>query len=437
MNIYQGPSMKYTMKGISGYSILEAIILTAVACGVSLLLLSCSIGSNGKTVTLWTDQSDLVVYTEFFNTAQKKYKIEAFYYPNLSLKLAETKTYPDIIIGSGLKNASTRKLFKSLDYFFDELLLRPSSFYTNLLNLGRIDGKQYLLPVSFNIPGVIFSKENAALVTKPFVLTLDEIQELGKTYNATDKSGEFIKMGFSPRWNKEFLFIVSRLFNVSYREGSPLAWDNRALDRAVQYVYRWSVEVNGGPRKEDDFAFKYLIYPPVVLATSGRVLFSNIASNELLTTSEDRLAPLDFRWVSYGSSIPIIEGSPYLGIFKQSTSKPATDAFIQWFYKDETQRQLLQLSKEYRMMDRYFGIANGFSALRTVTEQIFPIFYPSLLGHIPPADQLTPPAILPREWDILKQRIILPYLEEACRTENRALISSLEKRLNDWIKNTQ
>ena len=419
--------MKFTTSFKHFFSVVRIML-------IPVLLSSCMMGTT-KTVTLWTDQSDFAVYAEIFNTKQKKYKIETFYFDNLTESLAKTKKFPDIVVGTGLKNSETRRLFKSLDYFFDELLLKQTSFYTNLLRLGNIDGKQYLLPVSFNIPAVIFSKENSGLITKPFYLTLDEIQSLGKSFNQQTKEGLYTKMGFSPRWNDEFLFIVTRLFNVSYRESNPLAWDAAALERAMNYVYKWSIETNGSPELEDDFAFKYLYNPPAVIATSGKTLFAYMSSDDLFALSEDRLSTLDFRWVGQGNSIPIMEGSPFLGIYKKSKSKEAIDAFIQWFYREDNQKEILQQSKDLRVLDHSFGIANGFSALRPVTEQIFPTFYPILLGHTPPADSLVPPGILPKNWETLKVRVILPYLHDASRTDKRSGQATLEKRLADWLKN--
>jgi ABC-type glycerol-3-phosphate transport system substrate-binding protein len=398
------------------------------------LFSSCQFGST-KTVTLWTNQSDFAIYTEIYNTKQKRYKLETYYFENLTDTLAKTKNYPDIVVGTGLKNSETRRLFKSLDYFFDELLLKQTSFYINLLRLGNIDGKQYLLPVSFNLPAVIFSKDNSSLITRPFYLTLDEIQSIGKSYNQQTEEGFYTRMGFSPRWDDDFLFILTRLFNVSYRESNPLAWDAVALERAMNYVYQWSITTNGSPDKEDDFAFKYLYNPPAVIVTSGKSLFAYISSDNLFTLSEDRLNTLDFRWVGQGNSIPIMEGAPFLGIYKKSKAKDAIDAFIQWFYREENQREILQLSKELQLLDHSFGIANGFSALKTVTEQIFPTFYPILLGHTPPADSLTPPGILPKNWETIKKRVILPYLHDASRTDKRNGQVSLEKKLSEWLKN--
>jgi len=50
--------------------------------------------------------------------------------------------------------------------------------------------------------------------------------------------------------------------------------------------------------------------------------------------------------------------------------------------------------------------------MKTVTEQVFPQFYPDLLGRMPPESYLSPPNILPRNWIAMKQRVILPYLRD-------------------------
>ena len=84
------------------------------------------------------------------------------------------------------------------------------------------------------------------------------------------------------------------------------------------------------------------------------------------------------------------------------------------------------------MIETSFGIGGGFSALRPVTEQIFPRFYPDLLGHMPPENFLTPSNILPGNWLILKERVVLPYLHDRARQPDREGIYPLERRLADW-----
>ena len=72
--------------------------------------------------------------------------------------------------------------------------------------------------------------------------------------------------------------------------------------------------------------------------------------------------------------------------------------------------------------------------MKTVTEQIFPQFYPDLLGHIPPDNYLLPPNILPRNWMEIKERVLLPYLREKIRSTNQEEVRPLERRITDWYR---
>ena len=404
-------------------------VLTAIAIA---LLVSCEF-VEPKVAVLWTDRPEFALYAELFNASQSRYKLEVFYREAPAQALVGAKEYPDLVVGSWLKSASTRALFRPLDYFFEELLLTETAFYPKPLALGNIDGKQYLLPVSFNIPALIFSRENASLVPSPFTLSLDEVRELGKAHNEAS-AGSFTRMGFSPRWNDEFLFVAASLFGTSFREGSPLAWDKGALDKAVTYLREWTTDANRDTTAEDDFEFKYLYDPPHKLASSGRILFAYITSADLFTVPDERRANLDFRWIAKDAAIPVTEGAAYLGVCKRGKARNASDAFVQFLYKEETQRRILEQSKRLRMNESVFGIAGGFSALRAVNDEIFPLFYPGLLGHVPPAEYLSPPNILPKDWTTLKLRVVLPYLHDRVCVTDDAKVRSLEDRISEWYR---
>lgn len=395
-------------------------------------LLSCEL-MEPKTAVLWTDRPEFAVYAEHFNTSQTRYKLEVHYFDTPAQQLIGAGNHPDIVVGSWLKSASTRVYFKPLDYFFEDLLLADPAFYRRLLDLGNIEGRQYLFPVSFNVPALIFSKENAVSVPPPFVLTLDEVQSLGKAYNR-EEDGVYSRMGFSPRWDDEFLFITAVLHGAAFREGSPLSWNAAALSRSVEYIRRWTAETNGGIQAEDDFNFKYLYDPSPKLAASGRVLFAYMPSADLFTVPDDRRSALDFRWVARDASIPVIEGATYLGICKRGKAKSASDAFVRWFYREDTQRRLLEIGKRFRLNETLFGIANGFSAIKSVNEQIYPLFYPSLLGHVPAEDYLSPPNILPKDWLTLKERVVQPFLHDMARAEKNGEGLLLEKRISEWYR---
>lgn len=401
-------------------------------CQSALCFFSCGLQEKSAAL-LWTDRPEFVFYAEQFNASQERYKVEVQYYESPAQKLAEAREYPDIAAASWLKGASTRVMFQPLDELFSNDSIIRSSFYPRLLALGNIEDKQYLLPVSFNIPAMVFDSDYSQSMSNPFTIDMEEIMERGKEYNS-ETSGVYTRMGFSPSWNDEFLFIAASLFNTGFREAAPIAWDPAALERAMVYVQKWIIEANTSIQAEDDFIFKYLYDPPAKLVSSGRILFTCMDSSEIFTLAEERRAAMDFRWIAEKNSIPVDEGAIYYGIHKKTKAKQAALAFTRWFFQADTQRLLLETSKAKRLLETSFGIGGGFSAMRTVTEQVFPHFYPSLLGRMPPESFLSPPAILPRNWMTLKEKVILPYLRERIRNTNGEEIRSLERRITDWYR---
>ena len=397
------------------------------------MFVSCS-ADGGKTAIIWSDRPEFAFYAEAFNAAQNQYKVEVQYFDFPAQKLMDSGgVYPDIVAGSWLKSASTRAFFKPLDSFLRGKSLSKSAFYPRLLAMGNIDRRQYLLPVSFNAPVVVFARDKGGLLSNPFTIDFNELKKLGKDYNA-ESGGAYIRMGFSPAWDDNFLFITASLFNASFREASPLAWDSNALEQAMRFIYDWTHEVNTNVQAEEDFTFKYFFEPPEKLAFSGRILFTCMDSDDFFTLAEERKNNLDFRWLAEQNTIPLTEGSVYLGLAKRGKAPKAAAAFVKWFFHADTQRGLLEQSKGSRMMETSFGMSGGFSALRGVTEQIFPQFYPGLLGHMPPEEYLSPPNILPSNWLILKERIILPYLHDRVRNANKDAVYSLERRIADWLR---
>jgi hypothetical protein len=396
----------------------------------SLALLSCG---GTRTALLWTDRPDFALYAEYFNSSQNQYKVEVRYfeYPAAALKTAET--YPDIVVGSWLKSASTRVFFRSMNGFLGNGKIPAGAFYPRLLAMGRIDRTQYLLPVAFNIPAAIFAKEKGEQLSNPFTIGFEELKQLGKAYNSESR-GAYTRMGFSPLWDDDFLYLIASLFNTSFREASPLAWDQAALDRAMKFVYDWTREINTNVQAEEDFTFKYFFEPPAKLVQSGRILCTYMRSNTLFTLAEERRSSLDFRWIAEQNTIHLSDGSVYMGLPKKGKSSRAAAAFVRWFFRSDTQRLLLEKSKANRLLENSFGIGGGFSALRPVTEQIFPQFYPSLLGHMPPGDFLSPANILPSNWTVLKERIIFPYLHDRARIAAKEDVYPLERRIADWLR---
>jgi ABC-type glycerol-3-phosphate transport system substrate-binding protein len=395
------------------------------------LTFSCSIFES-KTIMIWTDRPEFAFYTQVFNTSQTEYKVQVRYleFPSQQLLLNSTER-PDIVVSSWLRSASTRSLFAPLDALFTQKTVSEESFYSKLLEPGVIDGRQYLLPVSFNIPAIIFAQSNT--VSSNFTIGLDEIKERGKVYNRMQRGG-YTRMGFSPDWDDNFLFISAVLHNAQFREGDPLSWDEDAMRKALDFNRAWISEANSSVQATDDFSFKYFFNAPAKRTIQGRVLFSYMNSAELFTLDYETRSVLDFRWLAENGVIPLIEGSVSYGIHNGTKARKGVAAFTKWFFQPETQRRLLEESKKLRIDETIFGIAGGFSSLRGVTEDIFPRFYPSLLGHIPPDAYLAPPSILPHDWTQFKERVILPFMHEYIRSEDTTAVRPLDKRTADWYR---
>jgi hypothetical protein len=385
-----------------------------------------------KTVQIWTDRPEFAIYADYYNNVQNRYKVSVRYMEFPAANLGRGNS-PDIIVASWLKNSSTSANFRPLNNLFGNNKLSRSIFYPQVLVAGTIDRNQHLLPVSFNIPALIFSKDRAQELSNQFTIDFDEIKILSKNFNVESR-GEFTRMGFSPLWNNNFLFTSTILGGASFREAAPLAWNSAALERSMGFINNWTYEINTSNQMEEEFYFKFFIQPPERLIQSGRIFFSYIESNDLFLLSEDSKNHLDFRWIMEQDRIPISEGSVYIGIPRWSRSQAAARAFILWFFETENQRRLMEYFRVNRINESIFGISGGFSALRPVTEQVYPLFYPELLGRMPPSENFLQPNILPENWIVIKERVVLPYLHDRARVEYTEEVIPLERRLSDWMR---
>lgn len=386
-------------------------------------------------MTIWTDRSEFVSYAELFNSSQNRYKVVVEYRENPADAIIKADEMPDVVVGPWLKGEKARAKLIQLDYLFNEIRINSSLFYQPLLELGSVKGRQYLLPVSFNLPAVIFSKDNQSLVTDNFFLPIDTIRTLSGTYNQS-QNGSWSRMGFSPRWNPEFLYILTRMFGAQYEEGNKLfGWNAKALEDSIAYVRDWSTAVNGSARDEDDYQFKNLYDPPYRQITSGRCLFSYISSRDLLILPADKVSNVDFRWITKDDQTPVDDGMIYLGICKKAQRLEAAENFLIWFFNEKNQKAMLERKSSMGLLDRNFGIADGFSSLRPVNEKVFPLYYPNLLGHLPPLESLMAPRILPNNWDTLKNGILMPWLTDVTtESPSQGEVTTLEARIQDWQK---
>lgn len=391
-------------------------------------------GAEGP-APVWTDVPELALYAELFNAQQSRYRVHVEWKEDLAAALREARVQPALAIGRYLKSSGVRDRFQSLDYLFGELLVNQAAFYPELLALGNIEGRQLLLPVSFDLPAIVFVEGGQVKTPSELVLGMDELA--GAAAFNQKKGESHVRMGFSPRWDPEFLVLLARAGGAGFKEGRPLTWSESGLTGAVQRIIDWSTTANGSAAQEEDFQFKYLYTPAYKYVGEGRALFAYMRGSDFFLVPEEKRSPLDFRWFAEGGSIPVREDLVFAAIPRAGKSKPAAEAFLKWFYQEESQRAMLESARRTRTLEGSFGVAEGFSAVRAVNERVFPLYYPALVGHLPPADGLAAPAILPSDWPTLRNKVVAPWLLEATARPAGAKAApgeDLSARLADYLK---
>ncbi len=386
--------------------------------------------NNPKTVVLTTNRREVAAYIETFNTDQNDYRIELRYTQDSPVPIPSEGASPDLVISEYLTGNDTIKKFRPLDGLFFERKIPLRDFYPGLLKLGKRDNRQYLLPVSFDLPIVIYDNRFPGKENELFLLNLEEIRAIS-TSSRKVEADKIVQMGFSPLWYGDFILLTTQLFGAAYTEDSlqVLKYNSKNLTQALDFLKDWSQKDNGGPANELRYKEKYLTTPPYRQVSLGWAHYAYSTASTFFHLPENRRLGLNFRWIGHKGKILALENILYIGILEKASNPKGAEAFLSWFFQSTTQKRLLEASQI--KFTYSFGIFGGFSALQEINEKEYPRLYPYLMGHIPPGELLDFPPPVPYAWVELKKRILLPYLFD--QLQNEKPIGTLEDRLKTWI----
>ena len=383
-----------------------------------------------STVVLSTNRKEIAAYIETFNTDQDDYRIELRFSPDSPVSIPTEGEFPDLVISEYLSGSDTIKKFKPLDGLFFKRKIPLRDFYPGLLKLGKQENRQYLLPVSFDLPILLYDNRFPGKENELFLLNLMDIRALSKSYNKIE-SGKFVQMGFSPLWYGDFLLLATQLFGTAYTEDSAqvLKYNSKNLTQALDFLKEWSRDDNGGPANELQYKEKYLNTPPYRQVTLGWAHYAYSTASAFFLLPENRRLGLNFRWIGHKEKILALENILYIGILDKASNSKGAEAFITWFFQPATQKKLLDASAS--KFTYSFGLFSGFSALQEINEKEYPRLYPSLLGHVPPAELLEFPSPVPYRWTELKRKVLLPFLLDQLQKDKPS--GTLEDRLRSWM----
>lgn len=384
-----------------------AALLVPLLVGLTVIVTGCG-GSSASNVVLWSHRVDVAALVELYNAGDRPYKVEMRHIPDPATAIEDAAVPPDIIIADSIANEEIAGYFSPLGNLLERGPISDTVFYADLLQGGRIGGRQRLLPLSYDLPAVIFrlASENEAL--PDFALHVDHVRDQAAAFNQFN-DGRYVRLGFSPRWNHEFLYLLSMLHGANFHEANrAAAWDEDGLRASVAYVRDWIAEGNSGIEYENAFAARYLYDPKYQLLMRERIRFAYVRASQLFRYTDSQRQRIDYRWVRSDQGIPVLENVVYVGLPQNSPNRRGAQDFVEWLLQAETHGAILESVRAKRIPD--FGIAGGFSAIPEVNERYFPRYYPALLGRIAREDMLVFPRRVPRHWHALRTEVVEPWL---------------------------
>ena len=380
------------------------------------LLAGCPFEKPDQRVVLWTDRPEFAAYAQAFNSAQNEFVVEVVYKasPASALKGKKVGRW-DVAIGPFLNSVSLHDTFMPLEPLFSDGTVSKPRFYQNALEKGKKDNHQLLLPVAFNLPAFIFQSGKIKSEFDSFALTAGNFEAICLDFNKA--KSRHAKSAFSPLWNPESVFFLSILSPGIFSQFETEAEINQQDVEDGLYQVRQMIEtLDGGLKSESHFRDKYLYKNPLELIESGHIFFWYGDVGSFYSMPAENRRNVDFRYyLNVDGKTAVCEDMLWLGIPKKGGNTKGAVTFIQWLMNPEVQQDLILKAKE--MDIRSFGLAGGFSALKTVNSEVLPQLYPFINSFIPQEDYLAFPAPCPVDWYAFKSGAIIPYLMQECSSE--------------------
>lgn len=380
------------------------------------LLAGCPLDKKDQRIVLWTDRPEFAAYAQTFNSSQKDYVVEVVYKksPAEALKVKKTGRW-DVAIGPFLNSVSLNDTFMALDPLLSESTVSKHRFYHNALEKGKVNGHQMLLPLSFNVPAFVFQSGKIKQEFDSFALTAQGFSAICLDFNSA--KSRHPKSAFSPMWNPESLFFFSILspgLCSLFEKNSDVR--QQEVEAGLVQIRQMIENLDGGIKAESQFREKYLYKNPIELLDSNHIFFWYSDVGSFYTLTEERRRNLDFRYyLNKDEKVAACEDMLWLGIPKKGGNTMGAVAFIKWLMDPKVQKDLILKARE--MGIRSFGLAGGFSAIKSVNENTLPQIYPFITTFIPQDEYIAFPDSCPTDWYARKSESIIPYLVQKCSAE--------------------
>ncbi len=403
-------------------------LILAIAC-VAVVFTGCS-EEPRRQVLVWTDVPALLDYAILFNQDSDTYAVEVASRPDLIGALQSETRVPDLVIGRYLNQAVAEQLFDEAGTIVSRAG-GPQQFYPGFLAMGRFGNVQRLVPVSFDVPAVLFADALSPDPEHRLMLELDAIRSAAGAFNDAGPAGTGV-LGYSPLWDTEFLRTLTTSRGVAFRHGPAggTLWSTEPLRETLSFAAEWVFEVNEGPEQSDAFAVRYLTRPHRDLVRDGRIGFAFVSGSEFLGWPDSQTVGLHARWVAHDGVIFVRDSVVMAGVPRETSNAQGARAFLNWLLSDDTQQHLIEQARDSGHARH--GIAGGFSSIIHINERVLLEARPDLVGRIPPVSVLRWPQRLPHMWPRMRDEAVIPWVRDQIRAGNSS--ESPETRIQNWLR---
>jgi ABC-type glycerol-3-phosphate transport system substrate-binding protein len=402
-----------------------------LALGACLFLCSCGLVSESA-VKLITNHPEMAAYAERFNARQQDVRVE-LEFRETPYQSVQDGEQADAVMGEWLATPQIMDKFDSVSDVVKPGRIEPSWFYSRLLDMGSKDNRPVLIPVSFNLPAIVFFNPGGTTDLPSMFIPLELMRSMSQSFSGTGK-GPNSSMGFSPLWNTDFLSWTAALYGARLRagRGGVPTWDSEGLKNTVGFLRIWVAQVNGGKAQDKAFFDRNFVQPYYKLLSARKILFALTPFSDFFALPEDERRDFDYRWPSSGGVIPVQDDVLFAGVLRSARNKKGAKTFLEWFFSPQNQKSLLETAQSRRIA--VFGMTDGFSSFKTINEKDLAQKYPLLLGHIPTENLLQFPDTLPDNWVKMRDEVVQPFLAQAAAGDDSPTLTEM---LEKWQETNQ
>ncbi len=358
-------------------------------------IISC--GDRGYTlIKVLTDQKDMVLISEYYNRVQDESRLLLTYDDYISYDdILEIK--PDLVIARDMNNP----------LFTDSFLpvTPPEGIYPVLLGDRDGEGRISLVPLAFDLPVILYSREERDL---PFMMDGETLMREGSARNRETES-RFSHMGFSPLWNPEFLYWYLSALRIGFYGDGAFVYDQDRVSAGINRIREWVETSNRSLDWEKEFSRKYRYIPDYKLLQKRIIDFVPMTYGEYSALPGKETAGMTFSWFGDGEKMTPLDGV-YGGIPGESDHPEKAEEFLAWLLSDREQADLIRYKG---VASPGFALFDKFSSREAINRLSLPELFPDKLGNrMFLSEQLGELPREPENWSAIRAQVLTPWLRE-------------------------